>query len=145
MVAVARIMNATLVIPQLDKSSFWKDSRYFWVYIYSILKSVEHLRCLLLPSLISSFLIGYVNSVFSDIFDELHFIESLKGDIRIVKELPKNLETVPRARKHFTSWSSVGYYEEMTRLWNEYQVLKFSYELKFLMVLIDIVVKLADK
>ncbi|KAF1871169.1 hypothetical protein Lal_00020903 [Lupinus albus] len=88
MVAVAYIMNATLVIPQLDKRSFWQDT-----------------------------------SVFSDIFDELHFIESLRGDIRVVKELPKNLEAVPRARKHFTSWSSVGYYREMTSLWNEYQVI----------------------
>ncbi|KAH1245834.1 O-fucosyltransferase 38 [Glycine max] len=88
MVAVAHIMNATLVIPQLDKRSFWNDS-----------------------------------SVFSDVFDELHFIKSLKGDIRIVSELPKNLEGVPRARKHFTSWSGVGYYEEMTRLWSDYQVI----------------------
>ncbi|KAK4585528.1 hypothetical protein RGQ29_022971 [Quercus rubra] len=88
MVAVARIMNATLVVPQLDKRSFWKDS-----------------------------------STFSDIFDELHFIESLKRDVRIVKELPKNLEAVPRARKHFTSWSGVGYYEEMKQLWKEYQVI----------------------
>ncbi|XP_030499180.1 O-fucosyltransferase 38 isoform X2 [Cannabis sativa] len=88
MVAVARIMNATLVIPQLDKRSFWHDS-----------------------------------SVFSDIFDELHFIETLKKDIRIVKQLPKELETAPRARKHFTSWSSVGYYEDMTQLWKDYQVL----------------------
>ncbi|KAG6721582.1 hypothetical protein I3842_03G118400 [Carya illinoinensis] len=87
MVAVARIMNATLVIPQLDKRSFWQDS-----------------------------------STFSDIFDELHFIEALKGDIRVVKELPKKLETIPRARKHFTSWSGMGYYEERTQLWKEYQV-----------------------
>lgn len=39
-----------------------------------------------------------------------------------MKELPKNLEAVPRARKHFTSWSGVGYYEEMKQLWKEYQV-----------------------
>ncbi|KAF8411688.1 hypothetical protein HHK36_004246 [Tetracentron sinense] len=88
MVAVARIMNATLVIPQLDKRSFWQDS-----------------------------------SMFSDIFDELHFITALQGDVRIVKELPKELESVPRARKHFSSWSGVNYYEEMTRLWKDYQVI----------------------
>ncbi|KAL9313846.1 hypothetical protein ACSQ67_019298 [Phaseolus vulgaris] len=88
MVAVAHMMNATLVIPQLDKRSFWKDS-----------------------------------SVFSDIFDEIHFIESLKGDIRIVNELPKNLEGIPRARKHFTSWAGVGYYTDLTRLWSDYQVI----------------------
>ncbi|XP_057496932.1 O-fucosyltransferase 38 isoform X1 [Actinidia eriantha] len=88
MVALARIMNATLVIPQLDKRSFWQDS-----------------------------------SIFSDVFDELHFIESLKKDVRIVKVLPKELEYVPRARKHFTSWSGMSYYEEMTHLWKDYQVI----------------------
>ncbi|XP_012828867.1 PREDICTED: uncharacterized protein At1g04910 isoform X1 [Erythranthe guttata] len=88
MVAVARIMNATLVIPQLDKSSFWQDS-----------------------------------STFSNVFDELHFIESLQEDVRVVKELPKEVESLPRARKHFTLWSGVSYYEEMTQLWKEYQVI----------------------
>ncbi|XP_058090776.1 O-fucosyltransferase 38 isoform X2 [Magnolia sinica] len=88
MVAIARIMDATLVIPQLDRKSFWQDS-----------------------------------STFSDIFDEFHFITALQGDVRIVKELPKELESTPRARKHFTSWASMGYYEEMTRLWNDYQVI----------------------
>ncbi|KAL1553269.1 O-fucosyltransferase 38, variant 2 [Salvia divinorum] len=88
MVAVARIMNATLVIPQLDKSSFWQDS-----------------------------------STFSNIFDEPHFIKSLGKDVRIVKEIPKELESLPRARKHFSSWAGLGYYEEMTVLWKEYQVI----------------------
>ncbi|KAI3462379.1 hypothetical protein Pfo_019042 [Paulownia fortunei] len=88
MVAVARIMNATLVIPQLDKSSFWQDT-----------------------------------STFYNVFDELHFIKSLQQDVTIVKELPKELESLPRARKHFTSWSGVSYYEEMTELWKEYKAL----------------------
>ncbi|XP_047256865.1 O-fucosyltransferase 38 isoform X3 [Capsicum annuum] len=88
MVAVAHVMNATLVIPQLDKRSFWQDS-----------------------------------STFSDIFDENHFIKALRGDVRIIKELPKEIESLPRARKHFTSWSGVGYYEEMTQLWKEHQVI----------------------
>lgn len=42
--------------------------------------------------------------------------------MRIIKELPKELVTAPRARKHFTSWSGLGYYEEMTQLWRDYQV-----------------------
>ncbi|XP_058006419.1 O-fucosyltransferase 38 isoform X2 [Hevea brasiliensis] len=88
MVAVAHIMNATLVIPQLDKRSFWQDT-----------------------------------STFSDIFDELHFITSLQNDVRIIKELPRELESLPRARKHFTSWSGMGYYEDMKRLWEEFQVI----------------------
>ncbi|KAK9670592.1 hypothetical protein RND81_13G211500 [Saponaria officinalis] len=88
MVAVARIMNATLVIPMLDKRSFWQDS-----------------------------------SVFADIFDEFHFVKSLQQDVKIVKELPKHLESVPRARKHFGLWSGISYYENMTHLWRDYQVI----------------------
>ncbi|KAJ0973117.1 hypothetical protein J5N97_021076 [Dioscorea zingiberensis] len=88
MVAVARIMNATLVIPELDKRSFWQDS-----------------------------------SAFSDIFDEKHFIKALQGDVRIVRQLPKELESLPRARKHFTSWASMRYYEEVSHLWKEHKVI----------------------
>ncbi|KAK1423703.1 hypothetical protein QVD17_19011 [Tagetes erecta] len=88
MVAVSRMMNATLVIPELDKRSFWQDK-----------------------------------SIFSDIFDEDHFIDSLKRDVRIIKKLPQELVSVPRARKHFTSWGGLGYYEEMTKLWDDHQVI----------------------
>ncbi|XP_074567760.1 O-fucosyltransferase 38-like [Curcuma longa] len=88
MVAVARMMNAVLVIPQLDKRSFWQDT-----------------------------------STFSDIFDESHFIKALESDVHIVSELPKEMESAPRARKHFTSWSSASFYEEMTQMWKDYEVI----------------------
>ncbi|ONM33757.1 O-fucosyltransferase family protein [Zea mays] len=82
MVAVARLVNATLVIPQLDKRSFWQDT-----------------------------------STFKDIFDEPHFIKALEGDVHIVSDLPGSLQSAPRARKHFTSWSGASYYEEVKELW----------------------------
>ncbi|VFQ74065.1 unnamed protein product [Cuscuta campestris] len=47
----------------------------------------------------------------------------LQGDVRIIRTLPRELESVHRARKHFTSWSSKGYYTEMKQLWKENQVI----------------------
>lgn len=116
MVAVARIMNATLVIPQLDKRSFWHDSRLLQLLSLLLNSFFECFRVLVLLNFLS------VNSTFSDIFDELHFIETLQEDVNIVKELPPELANVPRARKHFTSWSGTNYYEEMRQLWKEYRV-----------------------
>ncbi|XP_073044661.1 O-fucosyltransferase 39-like isoform X1 [Primulina eburnea] len=52
-VAVAKILNATLIIPYLEVNSVWQDS-----------------------------------STFMDIFDVEHFIDTLKDDISIVRELP---------------------------------------------------------
>lgn len=63
-VAVAKILNATLVIPYLELNPVWKDS-----------------------------------SSFEDIFDVDHFIDVLKDDVSIVKELPEEY-----------SWSSREYY-----------------------------------
>ncbi|PIN01164.1 hypothetical protein CDL12_26332 [Handroanthus impetiginosus] len=52
-VAIAKILNATLIIPHLEVNPVWQDS-----------------------------------STFMDIFDVDHFINALKDDISIVKELP---------------------------------------------------------
>ncbi|XP_070682596.1 O-fucosyltransferase 7-like isoform X2 [Malus domestica] len=92
MVAVARIINATLVIPELDQRSFWKDS-----------------------------------SNFSDVFDEDHFIKALANDVKIVKKLPKELASGPRALKLFRSWASMDYYQdEIASLWEVYEVIRAS-------------------
>ncbi|KAL2495436.1 O-fucosyltransferase family protein [Forsythia ovata] len=58
-VAVARLLNATLVLPKFMYSSVWTDT-----------------------------------SQFGDIYQEEHFINYLKPDIRIVKELPKELQSL---------------------------------------------------
>ncbi|KAM7506298.1 hypothetical protein LguiB_005202 [Lonicera macranthoides] len=58
-VAVARLLNATLVLPKFLYSSVWRDV-----------------------------------SEFGDIYQEEHFINYLKPDILIVKELPKELQSL---------------------------------------------------
>uniref|UniRef100_A0A2N9FKT9 O-fucosyltransferase family protein n=1 Tax=Fagus sylvatica TaxID=28930 RepID=A0A2N9FKT9_FAGSY len=63
-VAVAKIMNATLVIPHLEVNPVWQDS-----------------------------------SSFTEIFDVDHFIDVLRDEISIVKELPSEF-----------SWSTREYY-----------------------------------
>ncbi|GFP85074.1 uncharacterized protein at1g04910 [Phtheirospermum japonicum] len=58
-VAIARLLNATLVLPKFMYSSVWRDS-----------------------------------SQFGDIYQEDHFINYLKPDILIVKDLPKDLQSL---------------------------------------------------
>ncbi|XP_078433221.1 O-fucosyltransferase family protein [Wolffia australiana] len=54
-VAVAKILNATLIVPQLKQDQIWKDETNF-----------------------------------EDIFDVDHFINYLKNDVRIVREIPND-------------------------------------------------------
>ncbi|KZV16138.1 hypothetical protein F511_13274 [Dorcoceras hygrometricum] len=58
-VAIARLLNATLVLPKFMYSSVWRDS-----------------------------------SQFGDIYQEEYFISYLKPDIRIVKKLPEELQSL---------------------------------------------------
>ncbi|KAG6541228.1 hypothetical protein Mapa_017389 [Marchantia paleacea] len=58
-VAVARLMNATLVLPKFLFSSVWRD-----------------------------------NSQFGDIYQEDYFVKYLKDDVRIVSELPVELQSL---------------------------------------------------
>uniref|UniRef100_A0A0D9XXD9 O-fucosyltransferase family protein n=1 Tax=Leersia perrieri TaxID=77586 RepID=A0A0D9XXD9_9ORYZ len=64
-VAVASLLNATLVIPSFHFNSVWRD-----------------------------------HSKFGDIFDEEHFIETLKDHVRVVKELPEDvLKVLPKLQE----------------------------------------------
>nr|XP_043605994.1 O-fucosyltransferase 39-like [Erigeron canadensis] len=68
-VAIAKILNATLVIPYLEVNPVWQDT-----------------------------------SLFADIFDVDHFVNILKDDILIVRELPDEYE-----------WSTREYYASAIR------------------------------
>ncbi|KAK6157758.1 hypothetical protein DH2020_012006 [Rehmannia glutinosa] len=81
MVAIARCMNATLVVPQLDNTSFWHDQ-----------------------------------SQFKDIFDVDHFINSLRDEVKIVKELPPHMQRNVNMGRYVSmppsSWSDISYYTD---------------------------------
>lgn len=80
-VAVARLLNATLVIPIFHLNSVWRDS-----------------------------------SKFGDIFDEDYFIEALRNDVRVIRQLPEdvlkrfdnNISNIVNLR--VKGWSSSTYY-----------------------------------
>ncbi|CAM0944440.1 unnamed protein product [Alopecurus aequalis] len=79
MVVIARYLNVTLVVPELDKTSFWNDP-----------------------------------SEFQDIFDVEHFITSLRGEVRVLRELPPRMKhRVEQGMFHSmppVSWSDISYY-----------------------------------
>lgn len=89
-VAVAKILNVTLVIPRLEVNPVWQDSRL----LFFLQKS--YLTCWLLSD---SCCDHFFCSSFADIFDVDHFITVLKDEVRIVRELPTQY-----------AWSTRDYY-----------------------------------
>lgn len=66
----------------------------------------------------------FICSIFSDVFNEDHFINALANDVKVIKKLPKEMASAPKIVKHFRSWSGMGYYQgEIASLWDEYQVI----------------------
>ena len=85
-VAVAALLNATLVLPRFLYSNVWKDPRY-----YNLLKTLEFIR----KSMFCWCLRKCVNcSQFGDIYQEERFIEYLKDEVHIVKDLPQHLKPI---------------------------------------------------
>ncbi|KAL6867778.1 hypothetical protein ACP4OV_015802 [Aristida adscensionis] len=95
MVAVARLLNLTMVVPELDKRSFWADQ-----------------------------------SNFGDIFDVRHFIESLRDEVHVIKQIPKRLH--PKDSNIIfemppVSWSDEKYYlHQILPLFSKHNVIHFN-------------------
>ncbi|XP_073010908.1 rhamnogalacturonan I rhamnosyltransferase 1-like [Typha latifolia] len=96
MVAIARFLNVTLIVPELDKTSFWADP-----------------------------------SEFQDIFDVDHFINSLRDEVRILKELPPRLKKRVELGMIYSmppiSWSDISYYQnQILPLMKKYKVVHLN-------------------
>lgn len=127
MVAIARYLNVTLIVPELDKTSFWADPRWasHSFYALSIVVWVESFvaaPCVwtMISHLIDCLLL-LCCSDFQDIFDVDHFITSLRDEVRILKELPPRLKL--KVERGFLysmppiSWSDISYYKNQVSLW----------------------------
>ncbi|XP_021988449.1 O-fucosyltransferase 11 isoform X2 [Helianthus annuus] len=97
-VAVAGLLNATLLIPRLNFHNVWRDA-----------------------------------SEFGDIYDEEHFISTLKKYVDVVRELPKelmehydfNISKIPNVR--VPAWASARYYlEQVYPVFKDQRILRIA-------------------
>ncbi|KAK8508025.1 hypothetical protein V6N13_055489 [Hibiscus sabdariffa] len=126
MVAIARFLNLTLVVPELDETSFWHDNRS--VISLVLYRSNYDFRLRLRTVLNSN---SFSGSQFKDIWDVDYFIKSLADEVRIIKHLP------PRLRKQVqrdglysmppVSWSNMSYYyNTVFPRFRKYEVVRFT-------------------
>ncbi|CAN6466883.1 unnamed protein product [Victoria cruziana] len=108
MVAVARIINATLVIPKLDKRSFWRDSSNFSDvfdeehFISSLAKDVKVVKklpkeMLMEPTKYQTFRswsgMSYYKKVISPLWKDYKVIQTMKSDSRLANNnLPRDIQ-----------------------------------------------------
>ncbi|CAI9266481.1 unnamed protein product [Lactuca saligna] len=85
MVAVARIINATLVVPELDKRSFWQDTRKLPKELMSATRAVKHFR--------SWSGIDYYEQEIASLWDDYQVIRAAKSDSRLANNnLPPDIQ-----------------------------------------------------
>jgi hypothetical protein len=106
MVAVAKILKATLVLPSLDHTSYWADDRLGSSAATFLSLNLKSTIDLSMQSL-HSFSVLHFTSEFKDLFNWRHFIESLKEDIDIVETLPPEYSDIEPLAKAPISWSKV--------------------------------------
>ncbi|KAL2930934.1 O-fucosyltransferase 8 [Bienertia sinuspersici] len=91
-VAVASLLNATLVIPRFLYSSVWKDPSCLAGGVAA--KGGWAVGTLGRSETVGGQIRQKARSQFGDIYQEEHFINTLKDDIAITKELPPHLRSI---------------------------------------------------
>ncbi|EFJ25042.1 hypothetical protein SELMODRAFT_442298 [Selaginella moellendorffii] len=131
MVAVARILNATLVIPELDKRSFWQDSSKFSdifnedYFIEALEQDVDIVRKLPkevadLPKSRKQFRswsnVKYYEEEIAPLFDEYQVIRAVKSDSRLANNgLPADIQKL-RCRVHYDALRFSSRIEEFGKM-----------------------------
>ncbi|KAJ6932751.1 hypothetical protein NC651_008241 [Populus alba x Populus x berolinensis] len=82
-VGIARLLNATLVLPKFEAAAYWNESRWHMIMRSKCIKPKDTLSCLLSPADACHLHYG-----FADVFDVDYFIQQMDGFIKVVKELP---------------------------------------------------------